>query len=211
MKYGTHNSLTYAKLVWWQRPFAWLINPFCRCQDKDITAQVKSDVVAFDIQIALYKDTWKASHGIAWYDVDVIPMLEYLDRLAYSLNTRFAIRIGLDRHFFRTKKKRNKEREEFEKFIDFLHTLRHLFFVEVYVEYPEYKVLEEFSQTDMEQRYWSLSFAREKAQIFPAHVLTVEIINRGFHNPYKTLNELYYEGKIEWHRTINDIAFTVKK
>ena len=164
MKYGTHNSLTYAKLVWWQRPFGWLINPFCRCQDKDITAQVKSDVVAFDIQIALYKDTWKASHGIAWYDVDVIPMLEYLDRLAYSLNTRFAIRIGLDRHFFRTKKKRNKEREEFEKFIDFLHTLRHLFFVEVYVEYPEYKVLEEFSQTDMEQRYWSLSFAREKAK-----------------------------------------------
>ena len=164
MKYGTHNSVTYAKLVWWQRPFAWLINPFCRCQDKDITAQVKSDVVAFDIQIALYKDAWKASHGIAWYDVDVIPMLEYLDRLAYSLNTRFAIRIGLDRHFFRTKKKRNKEREEFEKFIDFLHTLRHLFFVEVYVEYPEYKVLEEFSQTDMEQKYWSLSFAREKAK-----------------------------------------------
>ena len=42
-------------------------------------------------------------------------------------------------------------------------------------------------------------------------VLTVEIINRGFHNPYKALNELYYEGKIEWHRTINDIAFTIKE
>lgn len=164
MKYGTHNSLTYAKLVWWQRPFAWLINPFCRCQDKDITAQVKSDVVAFDIQIALYKDVWKASHGIAWYDVDVIPMLKYLNKLADFNYTPYCIRIGLDRHFFRTKKKKNKEREEFERFIDFLHTLRHLFFVEVYVEYPEYKVLEEFSPTDMEQRYWSLSFAKDKAR-----------------------------------------------
>ena len=52
---------------------------------------------------------------------------------------------------------------------------------------------------------------REEAHIFPAHVLTVEIINRGFHNPYKALNKLYYEGKIEWHRTINDIAFTIKE
>ena len=164
MKYGTHNSLTYAKLVWWQRPFGWLINPFCRCQDKDITAQVKSGVVAFDIQIALYKDVWKASHGIAWYDVDVIPMLKYLNKLACCLNTRFSIRIGLDRHLFRTKKKRGEERIRFDEVIDFLHTLRHLFFVEVYVEYPEYKVLEEFSQTDMEQRYWSLPFAREKAK-----------------------------------------------
>lgn len=164
MKYGTHNSLTYAKLVWWQRPFGWLINPLCRCQDKDITAQVLSDVVAFDIQVALYKDEWKVSHGIAWYDVDVIDMLKYLNKLADFNYTPYCIRIGLDHHFFRTKKKMNKEREEFEKFIDFLHTLRHLFFVEVYVEYPEYKVLEEFSPTDIEQRYWSLSFAREKAK-----------------------------------------------
>ena len=163
MKYGTHNSLTYAKLVWWQRPFGWLINPFCRCQDKDITAQVKSGVVAFDIQIALYKDVWKASHGIAWYDVDVIPMLKYLNKLACCLNTRFSIRIGLDRHLFRTKKKRGEERIRFDEVID-LVTLKNLRPLGVYVEYPEYKILEEFYQTDMEQRYWSLSFAREKAK-----------------------------------------------
>ena len=165
MKYGTHNSLTYAKLVWWQRPFSWLINPFCRCQDKDITAQVLSDVVAFDIQVALYKDEWKVSHGIAWYDVDVIDMLKYLNKLACCLNTRFSIRIGLDRHFFRTKKKRGEERIRFDEVIDFVMvTLKNLRPLGVYVEYPQYKILEEFYQTDMEQRYWSLSFAREKAK-----------------------------------------------
>lgn len=164
MKYGTHNSLTYAKLVWWQRPFAWLINPFCRCQDKDITAQVQSDVVAFDIQIALYKDVWKVSHGIAWYDVDVIQMLKYLNRLADFIHEPFSIRIGLDHHFFRSKKKRDEETEKFIKLMNFLQTLQYLFFVEVYVEFPEYKVIAEIRQTDMEQRYWSLSFAKEKAK-----------------------------------------------
>ena len=165
MKYGTHNSLTYAKLVWWQRPFSWLINPFCRCQDKDITAQVLSDVVAFDIQVALYKDEWKVSHGIAWYDVDVIDMLKYLNKLADFNYTPYCIRIGLDRHFFRTKKKRGEERIRFDEVIDFVMvTLKNLRPLGVYVEYPQYKILEEFYQTDMEQRYWSLSFAREKAK-----------------------------------------------
>ena len=58
---------------------------------------------------------------------------------------------------------------------------------------------------------YELQKEREEAHIFPAHVLTIEIFNRGFQNPYKTLDQLYYEGKIEWHRTINDIAFTIKK
>ena len=43
-------------------------------------------------------------------------------------------------------------------------TLKNLRPLGVYVEYPEYKILEEFYQTDMEQRYWSLSFAKEKAK-----------------------------------------------
>lgn len=52
---------------------------------------------------------------------------------------------------------------------------------------------------------------REAANIEPAHVLTTDIINSGFHKPYHELNELYLEGKVEWHRTINDIAFTIKE
>ena len=56
-----------------------------------------------------------------------------------------------------------------------------------------------------------LQAKREEANIVPAHVLTTDIINSGFHDPYKTLNELYLEGKVEWHRTINDIAFTIKE
>lgn len=52
---------------------------------------------------------------------------------------------------------------------------------------------------------------REAAHIVPPHVLTAEIINRGFHQPYQALNELCEEGKIDWCRTLNDMAFTIRK
>lgn len=52
---------------------------------------------------------------------------------------------------------------------------------------------------------------REAAHIVPPHVLTAEIINRGCHKPYQDLNELCEEGKIDWCRTLNDMAFTIRK
>lgn len=56
-----------------------------------------------------------------------------------------------------------------------------------------------------------LQAKREGANIVPAHVLTTDIINSGFNKPYEALNELYLEGKVEWHRTINDIALYNKR
>lgn len=51
---------------------------------------------------------------------------------------------------------------------------------------------------------------RKAAHIVPNHVLAKEIINRGFHHPQQALNELCAEGKIDWCRTLNDTAFTIK-
>nr|DAP62983.1 MAG TPA: hypothetical protein [Caudoviricetes sp.] len=52
---------------------------------------------------------------------------------------------------------------------------------------------------------------RKAANIVPCHVLTTEIIKRGVHQPQQALNELYTEGKIDWCRTLNDSAFTIRK
>lgn len=52
---------------------------------------------------------------------------------------------------------------------------------------------------------------REAEHIVPSHVLTAEIINRGFHKPYQAINEFCAEGKIKWCKTINDMAFTIRK
>lgn len=51
---------------------------------------------------------------------------------------------------------------------------------------------------------------RKAAHIVPNNVLATEIINRGFHQPQQALNELCAEGKIDWCRTLNDIAFTIR-
>ena len=51
---------------------------------------------------------------------------------------------------------------------------------------------------------------REAAHIVPPHVRTSEIINRGFHKPYQALNELVREGRINWCKTLNDMAFTIR-
>lgn len=51
---------------------------------------------------------------------------------------------------------------------------------------------------------------RKEAHIVPNHVLATEIINRGFHQPQQALNELCAEGKIDWCRTLNYTAFTIR-
>lgn len=53
-------------------------------------------------------------------------------------------------------------------------------------------------------------YERNAAHIVPCHVLTTEIINRGVYQPQQALNELYTEGKIDWCRTLNDTAFTIR-
>lgn len=51
---------------------------------------------------------------------------------------------------------------------------------------------------------------REAAHIVPSHVLTSEIINLGFPKHYQAINELVREGRINWCKTLNDMAFTIR-
>lgn len=55
-----------------------------------------------------------------------------------------------------------------------------------------------------------LQSEREEAQIVPSHVRISEIINHGCHDPYAAINELVNEGKLNWCRTLNEVAFTIK-
>ena len=64
---GTHNSGTSSKLVWWQRPFGYLLNLTCRCQNLSIEDQLKNFVRFFNIQVTYYKNEWVFSHGMSIY------------------------------------------------------------------------------------------------------------------------------------------------
>lgn len=64
----------------------------------------------------------------------------------------------------------------------------------------------------MLQAIEELQRQREEAHIIPCHVRCAEIISRtGIHQPFQSINELVKDGKIAWCRTINDVAFTIKK
>lgn len=55
------------------------------------------------------------------------------------------------------------------------------------------------------------AFAGYGSQSLAFKYLKAEIINRGFHKPYQAINELCAEGKINWCKTLNDMAFTISK
>lgn len=72
MIYGTHNSATGGKLVWWLRPIGGIINITSKCQDKTITDQLADGVKLFNLQVAYINGKWRFTHGLAIYKEDVI-------------------------------------------------------------------------------------------------------------------------------------------
>lgn len=72
MIYGTHNSATGGKLLWWLRPLAWVISPTSKCQEKSIDEQLQDGVKLFNLQVAYNGERWYFSHGLALYKEDVI-------------------------------------------------------------------------------------------------------------------------------------------
>lgn len=72
MIFGTHNSATGGHLVWWLRPFACIINPTSKCQDRTIAQQLADGVKLFNLQVAFVGGKWRFTHGLAIYKEDVI-------------------------------------------------------------------------------------------------------------------------------------------
>ena len=75
---GTHNSATGGELLWWLKPFAWVINPTSKCQDKTIQEQLKDGVKLFNLQVAYINGKWRFSHGLALYKEDVMLTIRQL-------------------------------------------------------------------------------------------------------------------------------------
>lgn len=160
--YGTHNSLTYAKLIWWQRPFSWLINPFCRCQNKSLKCQILGGIRYFDIQIAMRKGKWMVSHGIAWYNAgEIKDLLGIINYYANITNNPIYVAIGLDKHYFQSKE--NRKRQE-EKIRQFYHEIQDLYKKIIFYKlYSEGITLEcDTPIRQFTERYWSLAWAKMK-------------------------------------------------
>ena len=99
MKLGTHNSATGGQLLWWLRPFAWIINPTSKCQDRTIADQLADGVKVFNLQVAYVGGKWRFSHGLALYKEDVMLTIRQLRAWA-TKHEPIYIQLYLDKCFW---------------------------------------------------------------------------------------------------------------
>lgn len=105
MIFGTHNSATGGKLLWWLRPIGGVINLTSKCQSRTIADQLADGVRVFNLQVSFVGGKWRFSHGLAVYKEDVFETLAmmkscaveepiyfqlYMDRCIWATNSETA-------------------------------------------------------------------------------------------------------------------------
>lgn len=109
---GTHNSATSGKLVWWQRPFAWLLHLTSRCQDRNIREQLRDGVRLFNLQVCWYKGEWRISHGLCIYEERLLDIIRTFRAFLFGKEEKVIIQLYLDKNFFT-----GQNEEEFIKLV----------------------------------------------------------------------------------------------
>lgn len=157
---GTHNSGTSSKLVWWQRPFGWLLHLTSRCQTLSIEKQLQCNVRLFNLQITMYKGEWVFSHGLCIYkdrvDDAIDSMLKYATK-----ESPIYLQIYLDKNFILGQKK-----VEFRKYIEELRSRFKNSFIHVICDWIE-GTDEKHSygiSIDLSEHYWTMGWAKVNAK-----------------------------------------------
>ena len=155
---GTHNSATSGKLVWWQRPFGWLLHLTSRCQDKSIREQLCDDVRLFNLQVCRYKGEWHISHGLCIYETKLMDVLDTLK----TCEERVIFQLYLDKNFLV-----EQNEEEFVKIVGYVKKnycspkfILQKAWIEGTSKYP-HKTAYNLS---IEEHYWSASWAKKLAK-----------------------------------------------
>lgn len=153
---GTHNSATGGELLWWLKPFAWVINPTSKCQDRTIADQLADGVKVFNLQVAYIGGKWHFSHGLAVYKEDVYDTLMMIKACATKKEPIY-IQLYLDKCFWC---KQNVK--EFEKLIEQLKPYCDDKFIIDYawVEGTEYCPYNSGVKINLEEHYWTLAWGK---------------------------------------------------
>lgn len=155
MIFGTHNSATGGRLVWWLRPLAWIINPTSKCQDKSIDEQLEDGVKLFNLQVAFVGGKWRFTHGLAVYKEDVIETLSMIKACATKEGPIY-IQLYLDKCFWC---KQNVE--EFEKLIEAViltYCDNSFYILSSWVEGTKYYPYSDGKKISLEEHYWTLAW-----------------------------------------------------
>lgn len=162
MIYGTHNSATSSKLVWWQRPFSWIINLTSKCQNKSIEQQLKDGVRLFNLQVTYYKNNWYFSHGLAIYEEDLFDVLKLFKKYAKSEDPIY-FQLYLDKCFW-TK----QDQFEFAKLVSsvkYEFCCPYLVMLTAWIEGTNKYPHKSSSKITIEEHYWSAGWAKNKSWV----------------------------------------------
>lgn len=182
MIFGTHNSPTGGKLLWWLRPLAWVINPTSKCQDKTIQEQLIDGVKVFNLQVAYINGKWRFSHGLALYKEDVLLTIRQMRAWA-TKHEPIYFQLYLDKCFWR-----KQNIEEFKKLINHVKdTLCSEYFCMLppWVEGTDITYKGSPETLEWEERYWTRSWAKENAQSWVDYLPLPRRHARKYNEKYK--------------------------
>lgn len=179
---GTHNSATGGELLWWLKPFAWVINPTSKCQDRTIQEQLADGVRLFNLQVAYINGKWRFSHGLALYKEDVMLTIRQLRAWA-TKHEPIYFQLYLDRSFWC-----KQDVEEFGKLIDEIKgNLCSDSFVLLppWVEGTDITYKGSPGTLGWEECYWTRSWAKENAQSWVDYLPLPRRHARKYNEKYK--------------------------
>lgn len=155
---GTHNSATSGKLVWWQRPFAWLLHLTSRCQDRTIAEQFADGVRLFNLQVCWYKGEWRISHGLCIYETSLLGVIRTIDAFIWGRNEKVIIQLYLDKNFFV-----GQNDQEFIKLVGYLkraYCSPNFILEKAWIEGTEKYPHKTGYKLSIEEHYWSKGWAK---------------------------------------------------
>ena len=168
LKYGTHNSGTSGKLVWWERIFSPLLNLTSRCQDKSIDEQLSDGIILFNFQICYYKHDWHFSHGLCIYEDMFINALNSIFKvLDDDKDKKIYIKLSLDKNFLLG--------QDIERYKDLVSSLsqfineyynNRLILISAIIEGSDILYKDESHGLSYSENYWSLGWAKLNKGLF---------------------------------------------
>ena len=191
MIYGTHNSATGGKLLWWLKPLAWIINPTSKCQDKTIKEQLEDGVRFFNLQVAYHNGVWRFSHGMALYQENVFETIALMKSFATERKPIY-FQLYLDKSWWC-----KQDVDEFEWLIE---SLKNEFCSDMFVmldtlvEGTKYHPYHSGKRLNSSEHYWTRSWSRCAAKNWLDKLSLPKYHAKKYNKGYKA------NCQEEWHR-----------
>lgn len=153
---GTHNSGTASELVWFLRPFSWILNCTSKCQTLTIKEQLAAGVKLFNLQVTFYKNQWVFSHGLCIYKDRLFDAVDIMNKYS-TKSCPIYYQLYLDKNLLL-----GQNVKQFRRLIDaLLERNKNVIMLCAWVEGGDY-IYKSGINIDINEKYWTKSWSQSK-------------------------------------------------